>query len=629
MGTPPLLHAQAIDSLLQLKDDTVKLSLLKKKAVSISEDDPAQALRIAEAGILLARKLGQPVSEGELYKAAGVAYDVRGNLDSCLYMLKNAERIFIEKNERVLLANTISDIALAYYFRGIYESSLRNHFEALKIREANGDKSLIAKSYNNLGLVYRARKDYPNAIRYYQLSLALKKELKDSAGMLNSLMNIGSCFQYQRKYDSALNFSVQTLAYSRTLGKKKDEANSYTNLGVACAGLGKWDMAEIYLNNAKALADSLTYKEPLFGVYEGLGNVQLHKKDYTGAIDWFNKGVKLASDAGRKEMLANYYNSLADCYEKKGDYNLAYNYIRNSTAIRDSLLNEENLRQLNEMNTLYETAQKEETIGELNKEARSKEITLARNRRERNYLIIAAILATMLGGLAYYAYRNNLRKKELLNKQNMLIESSLKEKETLLREIHHRVKNNLQIISGLLHLQSRQIENPEAQEAVREGRNRVKSMALIHQKLYQQDNMTAVNLKEYLEELCGNIQQTFVNNTSQITATIDCEIMDMDTDTAIPLGLIVNELLTNSYKYAFEGMDSGRIHISIKRLSNEIEMEIRDNGKGLPRDFNPNQQQSFGMKLVYSLSAKLEAEITSNNENGAVFLIRFPYTKKN
>ncbi|MBC7873235.1 MAG: tetratricopeptide repeat protein, partial [Ferruginibacter sp.] len=178
------LFSQNTDSLLRLPDDTVKLSLLKTGAIAIADDEPDKSLQYALECIRLSQKLNLPVVEGESYKIAGVAYDTKGNLDSCLWYLDQAKKIFIAHHQNILLSNTISDIALAYYLRGIYQEALRNHFEALQLRESAGDKSLISKSFNNIGLVYRARKDYKNAITYYTRSLALKKELADSAGQL-------------------------------------------------------------------------------------------------------------------------------------------------------------------------------------------------------------------------------------------------------------------------------------------------------------------------------------------------------------------------------------------------------------------------------------------------------------
>ena len=188
----------------------------------------------------------------------------------------------------------------------------------------------------------------------------------------------------------------------------------------------------------------------------------------------------------------------------------------------------------------------------------------------------------------------------------------------MLREIHHRVKNNLQIISGLLNLQSRQIANPEAQEAVREGRNRVKSMALIHQKLYQQDNLTGVSMQEYLTDLISSIQQTFKNNNQIVQTTIECDPLKLDVDTAIPLGLIINELITNCYKYAFIDKKEGNIIIRLREEKNHLLLEVKDDGNGLPADFDVNKTRSFGMKLIQSLAAKLEATLDVYTNNGTI-----------
>ena len=622
------LFSQLPDSIRVLPDDSSKLNLLKNQAIALCEDEPDKSLDFAKAGIELAQKLKLPVAEGECYKAGGVAYDSKGNLDTCLLFLNKAKAIFTGQKQYKLLANTISDIGLAYYFRGVYQLSLRNQFDALKLREQEGDQSLIAKSYNNIGLIYRVRKDYSKAIEYYLLSLKLKKNLKDSAGQLNSLINISSCYQYQYRYDSALHYSQQTLALSRQINKPKDEANSLANLGVASVGLQQWSEAESFLQEALQKSTAISYKEPMYSVYEGLGKVMLNKKMYDKAIEWFNKGVLLSSESGRKEMLANYYNNLSVCYEKTGDYNQAYNLIKNSEAIRDSLLNEENLRQINEMTVVYETTKKEEKIVVLSKEGKEKDEALTRSRRARNIYIAAALLIAAMAIFAFNAYRRNRKQKELLNRQNGLIEASLKEKETLLREIHHRVKNNLQIISGLLNLQSRQIENTEAQEAVRESRNRVKSMALIHQKLYQQDNLTSINIKEYLSDLTSSVQQTFKDNRTNITVNIDCDDLKLDVDTAIPLGLIINELVTNCYKYAFTGKAEGTISIQLHKQINNLELIVKDNGIGLPESFNPEQTRSFGMKLIQSLAAKLEASMKAFTDNGTVIKLSIPYTNQ-
>jgi len=622
------LFSQTTDSLLSLEDNITKLNLLKNAAIKFSEDAPDKSIMYANEGIRLGNKLSNTIVTAEFYKVAGIAYDIKGNLDSALFYLNHAKRIFLNKGQIALLSNTISDIALAYYFRGIYELSLTNNFEALGYREKLGDKSLIAKSFNNIGLVYRVIKDYPKAVEYYKKSLLIKEELKDTSGILNTLINIGSTYQFQLKYDSALLYGHKTLVLAKLVKNSKDVVNSHANIGLAQIGLADWKNAERNLNQALIKANEIDYLEPLYSIYEGIGRIKMSNKQYNSAIEWFNKGVNLSSERNRKEMLASFYSNLSECYEKMGNYKFAYNYNIESTSIKDSLLNVETFRQINEFNTIYKTTEKENEILLLSEEGRQKEEALIRSKRERKYLILAIIFFSVFTGFIFYAYRNNKLKKEKINKQKEIIEKSLKEKEVLLREIHHRVKNNLQIISGLLNLQSRQIENTEAQEAVREGRNRVKSIALLHQKLYQQENLTGVDMMEYIQDLSNTIQQTIKDEEKDIQVEINCNNLTLDVDTAIPLGLIINELLTNSFKYAFTDKTKGKILLHLNEVDDKLILLIKDDGKGFPNDFDLTKAKSFGMKLLQSLSIKLKAEVEIKNDNGAILRLIINNYKK-
>ncbi len=612
---------QPIDSVLSLKNDSTKLNLLKAATLAYCEDDPPLAIRFANAGITLARNLNNTLTKGEICKAAGVAYDVHGNLDSCLYYHNEAIAIFKQLGQKELLANTISDIALAYYLRGIYELSLRYHLEALAIREKLQNKKNISKSYNNIGLVYRGRKDFTNAIAYYKKSLLIKEEIKDSVGVLNTLMNIGSAYALSKKYDSAAIYSNQTLNLSRILKKPQDEINSQVNLAMALVGQKKFQQAEPLLNEALLKVKNKNFEshQTLYTIYESLGNLHFYQNRNDESIKWFKLGEELCKKTNRREMLAIFYADLSQSYELKGDYKTALQYEHLNKILNDSILNAENIRQINEMNAVYEKEKKEQQIVHLSNESSAKGVELGKTKSFLIYISIALLIFCILAFIAYRAFLNNRKKNQLLDKQKAIIQQQLNEKETLIREIHHRVKNNLQIISGLLNLQSRHIDNAEAQEAVREGRNRVKSMALIHQKLYQNDQLTVVNIGDYLQDLVQSIQQSFKNAKQEILVKITAKEIWLDVDAAIPIGLIINELVTNCYKYAFAGRDKGNISIAISEKEQQLQLTVADDGQGLPAGLDIHHTKSFGMKLIKSLADKLEATYQITNNNGACF----------
>jgi PAS domain S-box-containing protein len=193
------------------------------------------------------------------------------------------------------------------------------------------------------------------------------------------------------------------------------------------------------------------------------------------------------------------------------------------------------------------------------------------------------------------------------------IEASLSEKEVLLREIHHRVKNNLQIISSILNLQSGYITDKHSLEVFEESKNRVRSMALIHEKLYQNESLSRLSLKEYVQELVVNLVNSYRRDSKNVESKIEIEEISLATDMAIPLGLIINELVSNSLKYAFPQAREGLIFISItKEENNKYKMIVGDNGVGFPKDFDYKNTNTLGLQLVTSLVSQLNGEIIVN-----------------
>lgn len=208
-------------------------------------------------------------------------------------------------------------------------------------------------------------------------------------------------------------------------------------------------------------------------------------------------------------------------------------------------------------------------------------------------------------------------------KENQII-SSLKEKEVLLKEIHHRVKNNLQIISSLLNLQTDSITDPVLMEAFNVSRNRVKAMALIHERLYHSKNLSVIDLNEYISEMVVYLQRTYINDGKRVDFKLNLEPISLSIDTAIPCGLIVNELVSNALKYAFVKMDSGILTISLQHNEDKtISLEVADNGIGFPPGFDISSTSTLGLQLVYNLVEQIGGSIEIRNENGVRFITKF------
>jgi two-component sensor histidine kinase len=237
------------------------------------------------------------------------------------------------------------------------------------------------------------------------------------------------------------------------------------------------------------------------------------------------------------------------------------------------------------------------------------------------YSVIASLTFILFLITLLVLRKINKQSKELSEK-NILINKALKEKELLVKEVHHRVKNNFQIVSSLLELQSKGIEDKKALELANEGKNRVKSMALIHQKLYQNES-GLVDFDEYIHLLVKELSSLF-KSENKINTSIKSDDMNFDVDTAIPLGLIINEVITNSYKYAFSTEKENTLSISIQKSdADNFKLIIEDNGPGLSNIIDIKKTKSLGLRLVNRLVKQLHGTLNLTNENGARFEILF------
>ncbi|MBZ2166507.1 PAS domain-containing sensor histidine kinase [Methanobacterium spitsbergense] len=230
--------------------------------------------------------------------------------------------------------------------------------------------------------------------------------------------------------------------------------------------------------------------------------------------------------------------------------------------------------------------------------------TLLKNDDERSILLIA----------------NDITESKKAEKE---IKSSLKEKENLLREIHHRVKNNMQIISSLLNLQTKYVNDAEAINVLQESQNRVKSMAMIHEKIYQSNDLEEINFADYIQSLISNLFYTYNIDKNLVKSTFKIENITLNMETAVPCGLIISELISNSLKYAFPNKMHGDITVSLKSIEDTYELMIKDNGIGLPEGLDLNNLESLGLLLVKVLTEQIEGELIINSENGTEFKIRF------
>ena len=294
----------------------------------------------------------------------------------------------------------------------------------------------------------------------------------------------------------------------------------------------------------------------------------------------------------------------------------AFHYQQLYYNITDSIVDLETRQYTNQLETQYETAKKERRIQAL--EAQTK-LQKAKNQLS---LTVAIAVCFILIIISYFLVQNRKKSKKL-SEQNKIIQQSHKEIEDLIRESHHRIKNNLQVVSSLLKMQSKNAKSEETKANLLEAFNRVKTIAVLHQKLQGSQTFKQIQMQEFVAQLTEAIQGSVMSSDQDIQLQTDVDPILLSTDQSISIGLIINEVLTNSFKYAF-AENKGSIELQLKQGgSDQIKLQICDNGKGLPEDFDISKNASLGYKIINSMTTKLKGELNISDTNGTCTSLNF------
>ena len=489
------------------------------------------------------------------------------------------------------------------------------------------DKVIFYDIYSNLGLHRKAMDDY------------IKDKLKtikedDYYGQAEYQSNVGNYLLLDMSIPTALTYYKKAKGfidvYLNDISREKTEqeiskgnllkAIIEGNIGKCHALLKEYDIAIPYLENSINLINEYNKgkfsSEKVENTLE-LADCYLQKEDYEKAQEYLLDGqnpVKIENILRRNRLLAAYFDRI-------GDYKNSVDYLKRNVRIRDSLnRNESSMKK----QQLAAVAGQEIEYSKKMMEQQKKDLEQSRSdlqaKEERINIVFISLIFTLLGfaGLVF-AYLKSIKNQRLIADQKRIIEASLVEKDSLLKEIHHRVKNNLQMVSSLLSLQTKNTRSKAAIEALEEGKSRVKAMALIHQKLYQNDDLSVIEMQGYIESLINSVQSVYKKGGHNINITIDAEGVELDIDRAIPFGLILNELVSNSFKYAFpEDDENGKIYIHLRKNGGQGYFEYTDNGIGLPEDTDDRANSSMGIRLMNRLVNQLQSTLNIDKTSEGV-----------
>lgn len=314
----------------------------------------------------------------------------------------------------------------------------------------------------------------------------------------------------------------------------------------------------------------------------------------------------------------------------RGKYQDAITHYQLYKKHADSVSNGEKMRQINSLQVQFDTEQKDKNIQLLTQKGKLQEARISTDNILR-YVFMGSIIVLILFAALLYnrsrlknrANKNLELKRQQIDEQNEQLKKLLSEKEWLLKEIHHRVKNNLQIVISLLNTQSAYLDNEDALLAIQNSQHRMHAMSLIHQKLYQSDNLATIDMSWYIYELINYIKECY-SSEKNISFVMDIEKIFLDVAQAVPLGLILNEAVNNTIKYAFPVSRKGEVQVSFKKTEKDnYRLMISDNGIGLPDDFNIDETDSLGMNLMRGLTDQLDGNFTLESKDGLKIIINF------
>ncbi len=655
-----------IDSLKQVaatSTDTNKVHALNKLILLYGRTDEDTALYYADLALEEAIAQDFIPGEGYTYKNMAFVYTVQSEYPMAIEYLKKARNTFLEINHKQEVASAYNNMGIVHFHQGNNYEALDAYSNALEMNIEIGHLKNQAHNLNNLGIVYKDIGDYPKALDHYYQSLKLKEELSMVDHYANAYNNIGVVYEQMGNYDKALEHYLLSLDISTKINDEESIAGALNNSGKIHTLLGNYEQAMD--NHQKALEyNTRTKNRPGIGRgYIYIGDVHFKKNNYKAALEFYldaltifeetgNKkeeadallglsethyslgnypqaekhglrAYSIAKDAGIKLLLKDICKNLSDIYRELGDFEKSLEYYELFTVYRESLFSSEKSKEIGRLEASHEL-DKKETENELLK----KDQALADAALERkNTIIIAGIVCGALLVLIIIVLLLYNRKIKTYNQQLEHNESTLlkevKINKSLLQEVHHRVKNNLQVISSLLNLQSNYIDDEKTRQAIWESNNRIKSMSLIHEALYQKDAIADLKLDHYLKSLIKDrIDSNLIDGV--VNFEVDAPGIQLKIDTMVPLGLLVNELTTNSIKYAFVDKEEGMIQVHIAKMNDGYSLTYKDDGKGFPEDFDREASKSLGQELIDCFVEQLDGTLAfETSPQGVQYHVEF------
>lgn len=595
-----------------------------------------ESLEISRACMLFFKDRGLKEPYLNAKKQFGASYVYMGKLDSAETILEEAleeidqmeaDGVYTEESALDFRYEVHANLGVKNAINQDLDKAIR-HFticDSIAVKQNNEDGMATVAGY--MGNIYQMTKSHEKALEYFQRSINILVKNENYTMAIVNCDNMANSYRNLGEFTKAKEVLKQGRKYGRLAGDSSSIATNYDINSALFLATKEYEKSKRCLDRAWEIQNELG---------NGFALIQLkgHFVDYYELTSDFEKMkrsseelLEMSQDNNVIKYKLIALKKLSRALDSLGVIDEAYNYSKQYHALNDSVNKAIYSEKTAKLEAEFNDAGQKREILQLKTE---NDLALEKQRRKslaNNVLgagIAASIIAMMLLGYLIYKLRKSKYRTEL---QKSELEKSDKEKALLLKELHHRVKNNLQIVSSLLKMQGQAVKDEQAQLAIREGQNRVDAMAMIHKHLYTADELTTVDISSYLERLIRSLAYSYGFNKGRFQLQVDISKEPVDVDVAIPLGLIVNELASNSFKHAFADVELAEMSIALHLDDDKINLELLDNGKGLPEGFKVEDSSSFGLELVQALVSQLKGSIQYHNRKGAFFTVEIQPSK--
>lgn len=572
------------------------------------------ALFFAGRGMDLALSTKDSTGIAKMLMQLGMMDDNNGAFDSAQQKYTTAFELFKRKGDQKGTAAAMIRLGVVDLRNGKYDDAMKWFFSALNLSEKTGDRFGMMEANYSISWAHQDNKDFTKALEYLKKAAELNEQLPFSNISLNIFNHLGVVYREMGEHEKAKQYLQKGIRLSDRPEYYGLNITMINNLALVYASEGDKNKAialqKQALQRSREIGNYLRELQSLLGLSKTYG-----KNHPQEAVFYVKQAVELAKAKKLPRQEMRFLKVLADQYKEQGNFEAALLAKEREHTLADSFLYKTVSRNMESLKAEYELSKSNALIKELDLENKRRRMELQNARDLRRFSLAGMVLLLFVLALLYNQYRIKKQNGRELNVKNQSLERLLNEKEWLLKEVHHRVKNNLQTITSLLESQSAYLKD-EALLAVRNSQHRVHAMSLTHQKLYQMETSAVIDMSAFVPELLRYLSESF-DTGERIIFHTSIDAIKLDISQAVPVALVMNEAITNAIKYAFPENRSGKVNIVMRQEAGErILMQVVDDGVGLPEGWGNGNEDSLGIKLMKGLSEDIQAEFSMESRAG-------------